>query len=107
MKPEEFGLTVEVEEITPEAASNYLKNNAYHRKVKQKKVTEYMSTMVDGQWKLNGKVIIFDKNGRLLNGQHRLAAVAQSGVPLTTLVVRGVDPKVQETNEENNAIIVE
>ena len=107
MKPEDFGLSVEVEIITPANAEAYLKNNAKHRKIKQKKVNEYIQEMQDGKWRLNGKVIIFDSNGRLLNGQHRLSAVAQSGVPLTILVVRGVDPSVLETNEENNAIITE
>lgn len=105
MKPEEFGLTVEVEVITPEKAAEYLQNNAYHRKVKKKKVAEYMKEMEDGNWKLNGKTITFDKNGRLLNGQHRLGAVVKAQVPLTTLVVRGVDPEVLETKPENNVII--
>ena len=107
MKPEEFGLEVTVEVIDSAAAEAYLQNNAYHRKVKQKKVDEYMKEMQDGKWKLNGKSIIFDKNGRLLNGQHRLAAVVQAGVPLTILVVRGIDPEVLETNPENNVIITE
>ena len=105
MRPEEFGLTVEVEIITPENAQAYLTNNAFHRKIKKKKVEEYVKDMKDGKWRLNGKVIVFDKNGRLLGGQHRLAAVVESGVPLTSLVVRGVEPDVLETNPENNAII--
>ena len=105
MNPEDFGLSVEVEIITPANAEAYLRNNAKHRKIKQKKVDEYVNEMKDGKWRLNGKVIIFDSNGRLLNGQHRLHAVVQSGVPLTILVVRGVDPTVLETNEENNVIL--
>jgi hypothetical protein len=105
MKPEEFGLNVSIETITPELADMYLLNNAYHRKVKQKKVDEFISELVEGQWKLNGKTICFDTDGRLLNGQHRMYAVSQSGVSLTTLVVRGLDPALIETKEENNAVI--
>lgn len=105
MNPSDFGLEVEVEIISPENAKAYLENNAHHRKVKQKKIDAYMKEMQDGKWRLNGKVIIFDKNGRLLNGQHRLAAVVQSGVSLTTVVIRGVEPDVLETNPENNVII--
>ena len=101
MNPADFGLSVEVEIISPEEAQAYLTNNAKHRKIKDKKVDAYMKEMVDGKWRLNGKVIIFDSNGRLLNGQHRLSAVIKSGVSLTTLVVRGVDPSVLETNDEN------
>lgn len=107
MKPEDFGLTVEVEEITPAKASEYLSNNAHHRKVKQKKIDAYVKDLKEGVWKLNGKTITFDANGRLLGGQHRLHAVVQSGASLTTLVVRGLDPEILETNPENNVIITE
>ena len=107
MQPSEFGLTVEVEIITPEMAEMYLANNAYHRKVKKKKVEAYVKDLQDGNWRLNGKTITFDSNGRLLGGQHRLHAVVESGLPLTTLVVRGLDPELIETNPENNQVITE
>ena len=107
MNPKDFGLDVSVDPITPSEAAVYLKNNAMHRKIKQKKVDAYMKEMQDGQWKLNGKALIFDSNGRLLNGQHRLSAVIQSNVPLTTVVIRGVDPSVLETNPENGVILGE
>ena len=90
MKPEDFGLTVEVEEITPEQAQAYLDNNAKHREIRDFRVEKYAEKMAAGDWKLNGKVIIFDSEGTLRNGQHRLTAVIQSGKPLTSLVVRGV-----------------
>ena len=100
MNLEDFGLTVTVEDITPEQAASYLENNAKHRPIKQKKVDAYVSEMVNGQWQLNGKSIIFDSNGRLMNGQHRLSACVQSGVTLRILVGRGVDPSLLETKED-------
>ena len=105
MDPKDFGLEISVDVINPEEAKAFLKNNAMHRKIKQKKVDEYIKEMQDGKWRLNGKALIFDSNGRLLNGQHRLSAVVQSDTPLTTLVVRGVDPSVLETNPENGVIL--
>lgn len=90
MKPEDFGLTVEVEDITPEMAEKYLSNNFKHREITQERVDKFVNKMHDSEWKFNGKVIIFDDKGMLLNGQHRLTAVVQSGVTLRTLVVRGV-----------------
>jgi len=92
MKPEELGLTVEIEEITPDLAQAYLANNAKHREIKEEKVRKIAGEMSTNNWQLNGKVIIFDSNGRLLNGQHRLSACALSGQTFTTLVVRGVNP---------------
>lgn len=99
---EEYGLTVSVDTITPEEALAYLSHNAQHRPIKQKKVDAYIQEMVDGKWQLNGKSITFDSNGRLLNGQHRLTACSQSGVPLTILVVRGVDPSVFKKDNESD-----
>ena len=75
--------------------------------MKQKKVDSYVKDLEDGVWRLNGKTITFDANGRLLGGQHRLHAVVQSGKSLTTLVVRGLDPEILETKPENNVIITE
>lgn len=94
MNPSDLGLSVTVEVISQQEAIAYLKNNAKHRPIKEKKVDEYMNEMIDGHWRLNGKTICFDTNGRLLNGQHRLSAVARSGVPLTTVVIRGLDPSL-------------
>ena len=88
--PEDFGITVKVETIDGETAKNYLENNAKHREIKQSRVDRYIADLAKGDWKLNGKVIIFDENGTLRNGQHRLTAVAQSGISITTLVVRGI-----------------
>ena len=99
MDPKEFGLDVSVEVINPGEAKAYLDNNAKHRPIKDKKVAEYMAEMREGHWKLNGKTICFDSTGRLLNGQHRLSAVVRSGVPLTTVVIRGLDPALVPAHE--------
>lgn len=101
MDPKDFGLEITVEIISPEEAEAYLANNAKHRPIKEKKVAAYMNEMVDGKWRLNGKTICFDRNGRLLNGQHRLSAVVQSGVSMTTVVVRGLDPDLVPAREES------
>lgn len=100
MNPEDFGLHITVEIISPEDAQAYLDNNAKHRPIKEKKVAEYMAEMQDGRWRLNGKTICFDTTGRLLNGQHRLSAVVRSGVSLTTVVVRGLDPDLVPAKSE-------
>lgn len=99
MKPEDFGLDITVEVISPQEAQAYLNNNAKHRPIKEKKVAEYMAEMVDGKWRLNGKTICFDSTGRLLNGQHRLSAVVRAGISLTTVVVRGLDPDLVPAHE--------
>ena len=88
---QDYGLEVSVEVITPELAEKYLGFNHKHRDIKDSKVEKFVSVLNDEDWQLNGKTIVFDKDGKLLNGQHRLSAVVISGKSLTTLVVRGIE----------------
>jgi restriction endonuclease len=90
MKPEEYGLDVSVEVITPEQAQAYLNNNHKHREIKVSKVEKLAGAMMNEAWELNGKTIVFDADGVLLNGQHRLAAAVLANKSITTLVVRGI-----------------
>lgn len=47
--------------------------------------------MKNMRWALNGIPIIFDNNGHLIDGHHRLQAIIQAGVPVEMCVCRGVD----------------
>ena len=51
----------------------------------------------NGEWRFNGEAIKFGKDGRLLDGQHRLLAVIAADKPLTTLVIRGLEDETQQT----------
>ncbi len=51
----------------------------------------------DGHWKFNGETIIFDREGHLKDGQHRLGACADTGIGIDTLVVFGMEPDVFDT----------
>ena len=86
-----------VETITPEQAAVYLERKATNRKLSNATVIQYAQIMKAGKWLLNGEAIKFDTNGRLNDGQHRLAGVIKAGVPIQTLVVRGVVEKAFET----------
>lgn len=80
----------QVETITPETAREYLKFNTVNRPFNKITVDYYADQMKKGQWLLNGEAICFADGGVLINGQHRLNAVIKAGVPIQTLVVRGV-----------------
>lgn len=84
-------LDVVVETITPEQALEYLTANVHNRTVRTKRVSKYANEMRNGQWRLTGEAIKFDRTGRLVDGQHRLLAVLESEVTTEFLVVRGVD----------------
>ena len=91
MELEEYGLKASIEIITPEMALAYLGNNHKHREIKASKVEKLAAAMQDDKWELNGKTIVFDKDGVLLNGQHRLSAAVLANRPLTTIVIRGIE----------------
>ena len=46
--------------------------------------------MESGQWMMTGEPLIFDENGNLADGQHRLIALIQSKMSFQFMVVRGV-----------------
>ena len=89
-------ISCEVENITPAKAAEYLKHNTdNYRKIKRHIVREYLDDILNGRWELNGESIVFDANGVLKDGQHRLAAIYKSGKTIPTVVVRGVSPDVK------------
>ena len=88
---------VELVKVTPELAREWLVLNTRNRNMRQAVVRAYAADMLTGNWEWNGESIKFATDGSLLDGQHRLAAIAESGVTLSILVVRGLDASSQDT----------
>lgn len=85
-----MNMTMTYEHITPEIAEKYLGNNLVNRNVSNVTVHAYMQDMLNGAWdETTGDTISFDENGNLVNGQHRLMAVAKSGHAINVWVCRG------------------
>lgn len=89
-----------IETITPQMAQVYLTHNTDNRKQRSYIVSFYARQMKQGDWQLNGDAVRFSKEGRLIDGQHRLKACIEAGVPFTTLVVRGLDGESQTTMDK-------
>lgn len=75
--------------MTPELASHYLSNNPSNRPMSPRRVSQFAAMMANGQWALNGETVVISATGRLLDGQHRLAAVVEHGHAVPMLVVTG------------------
>jgi hypothetical protein len=86
-----------VETVTPETAFKWLENAARNRHVSDSVVRRYGADMLAGRWTLNGQGIIFDINGKLVDGRHRLTAIVATRSTVTMLVVRGAQPEAFET----------
>jgi len=68
--------------ITPEIARTIKQKHSKHnRQISTTKVKEYADYMETGRWYLNGEALIFNHNGILENGYHRLDAVIKSNTP--------------------------
>ncbi|MBA0052662.1 hypothetical protein E0L36_17755 [Streptomyces sp. AJS327] len=80
--------------ITPDMAKAWLEHcNPESNRVLSEVVCErYAKTMRKGEWKTTHQAIAFDSKGKLLDGQHRLNAIATSGVTVTMLVIPNCDP---------------
>lgn len=87
--------------ITPAIAAEWMKRNHSNRLVKNGNLGGLVRDMLGGRHLVNGDTIRFDLNGRLIDGQHRLLAIIQSGLPITMFVVTGLEPAAQETIDRN------
>ena len=90
-------------DVTPELAHEWLGRNTHNRNLRSRTVSAYASDMANGVWRQTGDGIRFSRDGVLLDGQHRLAAVVESGATIRTVVVRGLDVAVQ--NDMDSGII--
>ena len=87
--------SVVLESITPEVAKGYLaSNDRNYRSLNQEAVRRYARDMVAGRWaQRHPQGIAFDWEGKLGDGQHRLAAIVESGRTIQAWVHRGVNPE--------------
>lgn len=92
--------------ITPQMAERFLRRHEAlvandpanrNRRLKPGVVEKYARMMRDGHWQLNGETIKLASNGRILDGQHRLAACVKAGVAFRTHVVQNVQHEAMQT----------
>lgn len=92
-------MKAELKTITPEWASKTLaEKNAGNRSMNRIHVESLAKEMKRGKWKVNGDTICLNGT-RLIDGQHRLAAVALSGVTIQSFVIEGLPSDVFDTKD--------
>lgn len=64
--------------------------NTHNRNVSSKDSEVIAGSLRRGEWVVTGETIVFDELGVLVDGQHRLKAIKDSGVSAWVIVVRGV-----------------
>lgn len=76
-------------------AKRWLAKNVKNRRIRQILVGRYRSDMLAGRWTFAGDPIRFNVSGHLVDGQHRLHAIAETDLTLPMLVVRGLPDEAQ------------
>lgn len=85
---------IDIVTITPELAKEWLTANTNNRRLSKGTRAAYARDMKAGKWLLSGDAIRFDEEGRILDGQHRLAACVEAGVPFPSYVIRNLSSDV-------------
>ena len=93
---------IRVMPVTPAEARKWLAFNTHNRPVSQIAVDKYRSDMIAGRWQFAGDPIRFDVEGRLLDGQHRLHALATcpDDVTLDLLIISKLPADTQTVMDQ-------
>jgi hypothetical protein len=81
--------------ITPAQALEWLSQKAPNRTLSKPLVGRMARDMSAGRWKITHQGIAFGGDGRLIDGQHRLAAIVAADVPVEMLVTVGLNEGTQ------------
>lgn len=88
-------MQIEKIKVTPQLAGEWLKSNLNNRRLDRNRLNKYVSEMKSGKWREDTfEFIKFDKNGNLIDGQHRLTSICKSGVSVNLHVVFGLEQEV-------------
>lgn len=89
--------------IDKEHAEKLLANNYdYNRDEKQRYIDKYSADMKNKEFMLSPDAITIDKDGRLINGQHRLLAVVESGIPQPFIVMYNAPTETKDIINNGN-----
>lgn len=83
--------------VTPDQAREWTARNTSNRSVRYGLVAQFARDMKAGNWDVNGETVKIADDGGLLDGQHRLYACIEAGVPFETFVVTGLPRSTQRT----------
>lgn len=80
----------EVQTITPAMAQQLLASNSGNRRLKKSHVSFFEEQIKRGQMQLTHQGIAISESGRLLDGQHRLTAIVNTGIEVPLMVASGL-----------------
>lgn len=103
MMADDIVIENEFQLITPQMARDYLVFNGGNRAVRQRWVDYLAHCIKRGEWVVTHQGIAFSRDGRLLDGQHRLLAIIKADAPAPLMVTRGWDASAFEFIDNGKA----
>jgi hypothetical protein len=96
-------LDIEVVNVSPALAKEWLGLNSHNRAISKRAVERYAHDMVTERWAFAGDPIRFNGKGQLIDGQHRLHACVMADKTFMALVIRNLPLEVQESLDQGRA----
>lgn len=85
---------MELVTMTPELAERLLRRNDNNRRISPSTVRIYANSMREGLWRNpTPEALAIDRDGQLIQGQHRLLALVSAGVTLQFWINYNADPE--------------
>ena len=89
-------LDIHVQRIGPKIAEQYIEGMSKNRNISQRDVETLVRAMKQGLWREDaGDPIRLNSDGQMIDGQHRMWAIVESGCEFSFLVIRGIDNSTQ------------
>ena len=95
-EPIPFPTELGVVQVTPLMAASWLERNPVNRSLSLAYVDDIARDMHNKMWLYDGMPVRTSTVGTVLDGQHRLAAICDSGVSQAMLVVPDLPPETQD-----------
>jgi hypothetical protein len=102
-----MSITFKLESITPSKAKKMMEKSSESKFVNRAPtnsfISRYAGDMEKGHWQPNtGETIKVTTDGIVIDGNHRLHAIVQSGVTVKVWVCRGIDPAMFQYIDQGN-----
>lgn len=79
---------IEICTVTPELARSWMEKNIGNRPKYPSNTKKLVTAINAGKWKMTGDPIRFSASGKLIDGQHRLMAIIETGKQVPCVVMR-------------------
>lgn len=86
--------SISVMDVTPELAREWLGRNMGNRPMRPGNLKKLTAALKTGNWRMTGDPIRFSATGKLIDGQHRLSAIVETGIAAQCVLMSGLDDSI-------------